>query len=396
MESAVGSRATAPQRSAEREVSARPPKVLFVGSEYAGHRTRFLSLRAYARNDPSIRPTFRGVTGWKEGGLPERLPLGRAISGRLRALIETSSLARLPRPDAIWMSVAREALPHIAVQTGPLRRPVVMDLDWTLEQQEELAPVYYARRPKSGLLMSIARTMEKVVWRQVTIFSPWSKWAAASLQRQGVSSDRIRINPPGVDLGRFRPSARSSDSARPLRLLFIGGDFERKGGDLLLQAVEGDLAGRVELDIVTRDDVKSGGAIRVHRAEANSPLLERLLAQADVYVMPSKAECFGISTVEAMASGLPSIIGDVGAGREIVDHGITGWLVEPTVQNVASALRAVLERRDDLPAMGRRAREVAEQRFDGSSNDARVVQTIFEAIEIEVAGARMRNRGRQQ
>ena len=68
---------------------------------------------------------------------------------------------------------------------------------------------------------------------------------------------------------------------------------------------------------------------RVHRAEANSPLLRQLYADADLFVMPTRAEAFGIVTVEAMASGLPVIVGDVGGGRSIVDHGKTGWLIPP-------------------------------------------------------------------
>ena len=374
-------------------VTTRPPRIIFLGSEYAGHHTRFSNLRAHATADQTIRPIFKSVTGWVEDGMVERLPMiGRRFAGRLRAVMETSALARLPRPDAIWMSVCREALPYTAFQFGPLRRPVVLDLDWTAQQQEELAPVYFGRRSKSGWRMSISRLMERAVWRYVTIFNPWSSWAADSLHRQGIPRHRIRVNPPGVDLDHFSPADRLA-SGGPLRLLFVGGDFERKGGDILLRAIQGDLAGRVELDIVTRDEVHSGGAVRVHRTEANSPLLNELLRKADIFVMPSKAECFGISTVEAMASGLPAIIGDVGAGREIVDQASTGWLVKPTVEGVAGAIRTALNRRDELPAMGRRARRVAEERFDGRVNDQRVLDTIFEAMEISKLDAAHYSRG---
>jgi hypothetical protein len=46
-----------------------PPKVLFFGSLYAGHRTRFLNLQAHTKHDPRIAPEYRSVSGWVEGGL---------------------------------------------------------------------------------------------------------------------------------------------------------------------------------------------------------------------------------------------------------------------------------------------------------------------------------------
>ena len=127
--------------------------------------------------------------------------------------------------------------------------------------------------------------------------------------------------------------------------------------------------------------------MRVHRAEPNSTTITDLLGAADVFVMPTRAECFGISTVEAMASGLPTIIGDVGAAREIVSHGETGWLVEPSEEGFGAALELALSGRDDLADMGRRARKVAEAKFDGARNDARVVETILTAIDMSSSGS---------
>src|ERR1051326_3206585 len=125
------------------------PRVLFVGRMYAGHRTRFVNLQAHARASTLIDPSFREVTGWVEGGWIERLPLvPRAARGRLRATVQAAALAEVPRPDVIWTSVSEVALPHCWAQYGPLRRPFVLDLDWTFEQQEQLASVYFGRPPK--------------------------------------------------------------------------------------------------------------------------------------------------------------------------------------------------------------------------------------------------------
>jgi glycosyltransferase involved in cell wall biosynthesis len=217
-----------------------------------------------------------------------------------------------------------------------------------------------------------------VFWSRVTLFTPWSRWAASSLRRQGVAADRIEILPPGVDLDLWKPpdGQRGAGDGK-LRLLFVGGNFERKGGDILLDAFRSRFADRCELDIVTADAVAGGGGVRVHRAEPNSRLLRGLYERADLFVLPTRAECFGIATVEAMASGLPTIVGDVGAARDIVDENVTGWLVEPTRTALARTLDHALEHRQHLPEMGRRARRVAERRFDGRQNDARLVELLL-------------------
>lgn len=364
--------------------------MLFLGRIYAGHRTRFANLEAHSHDDPRIRPLYRRVSGWVDGGIIERTPLLPAgIKGRARAVIEGGRFAALPRPDAIWTSAPDAILPYLWAQAGPLRRPLVLDLDWTLEQQEAFAPVYFGRPAKLGLPLSLARRQERLAWSSVTLFTPWSNWAADSLRRQGIADDRIHVLPPGVDLQRWSPSPRLTRDDGPLRLLFVGGDFVRKGGDLLLEVMRSRFAGRCELDIVTREPVTPTPGVRVHRSEAGSPLLRELFAAADLFVMPSRAECFGIATIEAMACGLPVIAGNTGGAADIVKHGDTGWLIEPSAAALSAALDQALAHPDRLPVMGRRGRSVTEQRFDGQRNDSRAVDLVLAAIARHTSAPRL-------
>lgn len=104
---------------------------------------------------------------------------------------------------------------------------------------------------------------------------------------------KIEVIPPGVDLDFWRAERpRSAPKASP-RVLFVGGDFVRKGGEVLLEALRAGLSERCQVDVVTDvDGVESSPNLRVHRGLGPStPALKRLFDGADVFVLPTLAEC---------------------------------------------------------------------------------------------------------
>lgn len=352
------------------------PTATFVGVTYAGWSTRQRRLERHVIEDGRLEATFHDVDGWKEGGALERLPLPPQIAGRLRSTLEARALGAVTRPDIVWTSAPELLLPFLPMFRGPWRRPLVVELDWTARQRESMAPEYFGRPGRSGAALRRLLARERLIFSHVSLFGAMSTWAAEGLRDVGVDADRIAVVHPGCDLDDWVAHRRSAPTGR-LRLLFVGGDFVRKGGDLLLRAISGRFAGRAEIDVVTRDEVEPTDGVVVHRCEPGSTELKDLYATADLFVMPTRADCYGHAVVEALSSGLPVIAGDVGGVGDLVVDGETGWTIEPTLDELLRALEEADRRRDQLPAMGAAARRFAEEHLDGRRNDRRLIDLML-------------------
>jgi N-acetyl-alpha-D-glucosaminyl L-malate synthase BshA len=109
--------------------------------------------------------------------------------------------------------------------------------------------------------------------------------------------------------------------------------------------------------------------------------MARLLAQADLFVLPSEQESFGLAALEALASGVPVVATNVGGLPEVVRHAETGWLVPVRDPNaLASAVLKLLADEPRRAAMGRAARTDALARFRPEPVVGRVEELYREVV----------------
>jgi glycosyltransferase involved in cell wall biosynthesis len=96
----------------------------------------------------------------------------------------------------------------------------------------------------------------------------------------------------------------------------------------------------------------------------NQDCMEELFPMADVFLLPSASESFGLVALEAMSAEVPVVASDIGGLPEVVEHGQTGYLHDPgnIAGFVASVLRLLGNERLRR-TMGRRGRAVAKERF---------------------------------
>ena len=197
-----------------------------------------------------------------------------------------------------------------------------------------------------GWLRAFYRTVETRYLRSVDGFIFNSKTTRRVVTELiGESNPALIAYPPtdrfGVSLSAGQVSARAHQ-AGPLRLVFLGNLIARKGLPTVLKALQR-LSADFRLDVIGALDAdplhaaqmqrmtrELGLANRVvfHGALDNQALVEKL-RQAQVLVVPSSYEGFGIVYLEGMAFGLPAVGSTEGAAGEIIEAGETGCLVIP-------------------------------------------------------------------
>jgi glycosyltransferase involved in cell wall biosynthesis len=362
----------------ERHEVADRPSVAFVMEQHLGHRTYAENLRAHVGDSVEAR--------W--------VPIDYAVHPCVR---------RLPIPAALQVATAARVAVRRGIQDADVlvfntqvpavlggravrSRPYVVITDVTPLQYDAMAAGYGHRADRPGPVAWLKHRANRRTFQAAAHCVGWSSWVCESyVGDYGVPPARTSVIPPGIDTSVFRPAGRTDDGV--FRVLFVGGDFERKGGFDLLDAFRS-LEGPKELVVVSRSEVPASDGVRVVRDLVPNDLrLVELYRTCDVSALPSRAETFGIAAAEAAAAGLPAVVTRVGGFADIVVDGRTGFLIEPgdTVA-LADRLRR-LQHRDMRANQSSAARTHAVEHFDARTNAGRLLDIIRSAARHPVASA---------
>jgi glycosyltransferase involved in cell wall biosynthesis len=192
------------------------------------------------------------------------------------------------------------------------------------------------------------------------------------------------VAPLGIDLGELEPwpepgafKAEHPEIGDRKIILFLGRINFKKGLDLLARAFGALNRARGDVHLVIAGPDNDGWGDRIrgwlaaegvsHRATFTGMLLgrEKLAAfrDADLFVLPSYSENFGIAVIEAMACGLPVVISDkVNLWREVAAAG-AGKVTPPDASLVAQAMGELLADPDLAARMGRQGRNLVHTKF---------------------------------
>lgn len=233
------------------------------------------------------------------------------------------------------------------------------------------------------------------------LFLPMSEAEKQSLIGLGCDARKIIIHRMGIDTSKFAFAPHRSAHDGKVRLLTIGRLAEKKGIEYGVRSVakllrnhcnieykiagDGPLKGELQSLI---DELNVNDKIRMVGAKSQEEVIE-LFKNADLFLAPcvhsrdGDQEGIPVVIMEAMAKGMP-VISTYHAGiPELVEDGISGFLVpERDVDALAQTLEYLLQHKDLWPTMGRRGRDHIEKHYDIDKQNDRLLQ-LFKDLTIK-------------
>lgn len=236
--------------------------------------------------------------------------------------------------------------------------------------------------PASGLALSpLARARARLEYEQAERIDVLSSYARQTLVARGVDGSKISVTPLGIDLDEFSPGERPLRG--PLRVLFVGRVELAKGVHVLLEAVDLLRSRQVELTLIGALDPEMQPFLQKcrtpFRLEPPRPReqLAPAYAAADVLVLPTLSDSFGLVLLEAMACATPVITTDRSGGPDILREGVDGHVVPAgSPSALAEALERVAQSPPQRHAMGQQARARAVEQFSSRAYADRLDRAI--------------------
>ena len=311
------------------------------------------------------------------------------LDDRLRALVEWRRVRVPMRPIPLKL-IAFAVLAGLRLRR--IRPDLVHSMGAIVPSRVDLATVQFCAagfRSATGGLAPVGspplRRLNTALTRLLGLaFERWSyrpgRTRALAAVSRGVAGELERhypgitvgITPNGVDAERFRPDP---DARRTLRAdetladgdlvcLFVGGDWDRKGLDVAIEALGVAALPSAQLWVVGHGDEQrfaalarnAGVPVRFFGARFDT---ERFFAAADVFVLPTLYETFSLVAYEAAAAGLPVIATPVSGIAELLEGERAGLLVPREAGTVAAALARLAADPTLRRTMGEAGRERA-------------------------------------
>lgn len=184
----------------------------------------------------------------------------------------------------------------------------------------------------------------------------------------GVSTEKISINPYGVDADSFRPMLKNRQAGDLVQFVFVGSVDARKGIPFLLETWKAMNTDRAQLTLIgpvsadTEKFIRTNYPSVIVKGKLPFSEVKQSLPGYDVMIFPSFFEGFGLVIPEAMASALPVITTTATCGPDVMENGKDGFIIEPgDVQALRHSIEFFINTPAAIKTFGKAAREKSVQ-----------------------------------
>lgn len=178
------------------------------------------------------------------------------------------------------------------------------------------------------------------------------------------------------DLGLFKPGEARTDDE--VRLLFVGGDFERKGGDVLLDWFKQQNIPGLKLTMMTNHPIEDiPGVTKATGIQYGQPKHIELFGNHDIFVLPTNCDSYPSVLGEAACSGLAIITTKYALGAaEVIHEGENGYICD-SKEELLAKLSELIQDKALVRKMKQRSRQIMEQEFAYEEVLKDYVQQVF-------------------
>ena len=367
-------------------------KTVFLMSRLLGGKTFSNWITSAVSDLPEIDPifVFFDVEDWGRYPLPARYKLFKKFVPAQTARLKFDRHLGPERFDFMFIQSFELIL---GFGDKIKKKPTILAHDSTDVLGHWIVFNESARRPidmlKFRFKNAVTKPLFKKIVKNVDVFMPRTAWCASSLIKDyHVSAERIIIAPGGIDVKRWKQKCYVFRQSP--KLLFVGNDFERKGGCLLLRLYSHFLKNLSELTIVSNDPILANislpRGVKLIQGLGHEKLekLIEIYRDADLFVFPTRNDRLGLVLLEAAATGLPIVATDLAGISEVVKNGVNGYLIssEGTLHEWAEKITDLILDSNKRERFGRESRRLAEGQFSSESLKRKLRDAFSRALRI--------------
>jgi glycosyltransferase involved in cell wall biosynthesis len=360
----------------------------FMLSTALGNITRFNILKKYAERDQTVEfvwapvkhyiapAEFNPFSKWPKFLARRAIPIYQAWS----------VLGKLSEFDAVMVHMYEVDLILSARSYFTRNKPlIVCSTDDAPVLDSKTYPVHPVDAAKSGIKKYIRLRLDLWRTKRAALQIPYSKWAA-NILTDGAKLPRDKVIPihVGLDLEQWHYHDRVARSNSRVKILFVGGDFVRKGGALLLDVFAKSFADVAELHLVS-PQAPTGVPAGVYVYKNLSPQSDRLMSlyrECDIFALPTTSDMSPWVVLEAMASGCAVITTPTAGIAEMIVDGQTGIFVPKNdFQALAQAIKQLIENPAKQREIIRAARTSIEENFNAAINVPRILGVMKKLVD---------------